>query len=105
MARNRLAALAADPANGLPAATLFLMGRLAEHHAGTTAQARKTLTRSWRKVRGKRWRALRARLEQLSETACGASNRAPELGRAEEAAIAAVPLRHAPEPQAGPIKH
>jgi len=106
MARNRLAALAADPANGLPAATLFLMGRLAEHHAGTTAQARKTLTRSWRKVRGKRWRALRARLEQLSDTACEASNRAPaQLGRADEAAIAAVPLRHAPEPQAGPIKH
>ena len=106
MARNRLAALAADPANGLPAATLFLMGRLAEHHAGTTAQARKTLTRSWRKVRGKRWRALRARLEQLSDTACEASNRAPaQLGRADEAAIAAVPLGHAPEPQAGPIKH
>src|SRR5439155_258969 len=39
MARNRLAALAADPANELPAGTLFLMGRLAERHATTTAQA------------------------------------------------------------------
>src|SRR2546430_7601288 len=60
-----------DLANGLPAATLFLMGRLAEHHAGTTAQARKTLTRSWRKVRGKRWRALRARLERSEERRVG----------------------------------
>src|SRR5205807_2453083 len=57
MAGNRLAALATDPANALPPATLFLMGRLAEHYAGTTAQARKSLTRSWRKVRGKRCRA------------------------------------------------
>src|SRR5207253_935858 len=57
MARNRLAALAADPANELPAGTLFLMGRLAERHSTTTAQARKSLIRSWRKVRGQRCRA------------------------------------------------
>jgi len=70
-ARNRLAALAADPANGLPAVTLFLMGRLAEHHAGTTAEAgQDPHPDPWRKVRGKRWRALRTRLEELSDTAC-----------------------------------
>src|SRR5207253_988317 len=69
MARNRLAALAADPANELPAGTLFLMGRLAERHSTTTAQARKSLTRSWRKVRGQRWRALRSRLGELLDNA------------------------------------
>jgi len=74
MSRNRLATLAADPANGLPPATLFLMGRLAEHHASTTAEARKTLTGSWRKVRGKRWRALRTKLGELSDSACEANN-------------------------------
>ena len=69
MAHNRLAVLAADPANALPPATLFLMGRLAERQARVTAQARQTLTRSWRKVRGRRWKALRTRLGELSEGA------------------------------------
>lgn len=65
MARNHLVALAADPACGLPPATLFHMGRLAEHHARVTSEARSTVTRSWRKVRGRRWKALRARLGEL----------------------------------------
>ena len=104
MAGNRLAALATDPANTLPPATLFLMGRLAEHYTGTTAQARKSLTRSWRKVRGKRWRALRAQLEQLSHTACEAHRGAPaQPARADEAAITVPTLEHAPEPPARPI--
>ena len=34
-----------------------------------TGETRGTLTRSWRKVRGKRWKALRARLGQLRESA------------------------------------
>jgi CHAD domain-containing protein len=106
MARNRLTALAADPANGLPAVTLFLMGRLAEHHAGTTAQTRKTLTRSWRKVRGKRWRALRTRLEELSDTACKAHNgTSVQPARADEATLATASLQPAPEPHAHLIKH
>ena len=73
MAKNRLAALAADSHAQLPPETLFLMGRLAEHHLKETAQARKTLERSWRKVRGKRWKALRAKIEQLSATSRQAS--------------------------------
>jgi hypothetical protein len=106
IARNRLAALAADSANGLPPATLFLMGRLAEHHASTTAEARKTLTRAWRRVRGKRWRALRTKLGELSDTAREANNGAPALPiRADDAAIAATRLEHAPEPEPRPIKH
>jgi CHAD domain-containing protein len=107
IAQNRLAKLAADPASGLPTATLFLMGRLAEHHARLTAQAHRTLTRSWRKVRGKRWKALRARLGELAESAApgnGAftTHEVPpvEIAPGEAAAIA-----HASAPELRPIKH
>jgi len=65
IARAHLNALAADPECALPPATLFHMGRLAEHHALITSQARATVTRTWRKVRGRRWRALRERLGEL----------------------------------------
>jgi hypothetical protein len=82
------------------------MGRLAEHHARTTAEARKTLTGSWRKVRGKRWRALRTKLGELSHTACEANNGAPaQPTRAHDAAIAATSLEHVPEPEPRPINH
>lgn len=69
MARAHLTALAADPACGLPPATLFLMGRLAAHHTKVTAQARATVTRCWRRVRGRRWKALRSRLEEFEHRA------------------------------------
>jgi CHAD domain-containing protein len=69
MAKSRLATLAADTANALPPATLFLMGRLAEHQSELISQADKTLSRSWRRVRGKRWKTLRARLGELSDRA------------------------------------
>ena len=65
MARNHLVTLAADPACVLPPATLFHMGRLAEHHARITSEARSSVTKSWRKVRGRRWKALRARLGEF----------------------------------------
>lgn len=65
MARSHLTALAADAACGLPPATLFLMGKLAEHHSRVSTEARATVTRCWRKVRGRRWKALRARLREF----------------------------------------
>ncbi len=68
MAKNRLAALAAE-GSPLPPETLFFMGRLAEHHLGETRQARKTLARCWRRVSGKRWKGLRARMQELSDAA------------------------------------
>jgi triphosphatase len=64
MAKNRLAELAASGAP-LPPQTLFLMGRLAEHHLTQTQQARRTLERSWARVGGKRWKVLRNRMEDL----------------------------------------
>lgn len=74
MAKNRLAALVADTNAPLPPETVFLMGRLAEHHLNETAQARKTFARTWRKVSSKRWKALRARMQQLSESSRQASS-------------------------------
>jgi CHAD domain-containing protein len=107
MAQNRLAALAGDPASGLPPATLFLMGRLAEQHARANAQVRETLIRSWRKVCGRRWRALRARLGQLTDTA-GATSQAPADQPDSGAQVAAAdlsPIGRAPELELRPVKH
>jgi triphosphatase len=103
MAQNRLAALAADPQNALPPATLFLMGRLAEQHAQLTAQVRETLTRSWRKVRGRRWKGLRVRLEQLSQYATAASALAPATAPSGPASDLAAGSAGEPDPR--PVKH
>jgi CHAD domain-containing protein len=108
MAQGRLAAIAAEPASGLPPTTLFLMGRLAEHYARVAGDTRRTLTRSWRKVRGKRWKALRARLAELHDTAEAANGAVPaiepehsaELTRSEDA-FAGQP----PETEPRALKH
>jgi CHAD domain-containing protein len=109
MAQKRLAALAADPASGLPPATLFLMGRLAEQNVQITAHARDTVTRSWRKVRGKRWRALRTRLGQLTEAAADngahATAHAPEEVTATAAADVVSAAPHPSAPEFRPVKH
>ena len=106
MAQHRLALLAADPGSGLPPATLFLMGRLAEHHATRTTEVHRTLTRSWRKIRGRRWKALRARLSELAESAVTAS---VDFGTRESADQAqnspARVLGDAIAPELHPIKH
>ena len=108
MAQKRLAAIAADPASGLPPATLFLMGRLAEQQAQITAQARATLTRSWRKVRGRRWRALRERLGELSEAASLqgelAATQAPDDAATTPAQVTHA-AGHPPVAEFRPVKH
>jgi len=107
MAQKRLAELAADPASGLPPATLFLMGRLAEQNAHLTTHARDTLLRSWRKVRGKRWRALRARLGELTEAAA-TNGTLSAGGELEDTAVTPADLStspHSPAPEFRPVKH
>lgn len=107
MAKDRLAELAASGAP-LPPQTLFLMGRLAEHHLTATQQARKTLERCWGKVSGKRWKALRGRMEDL--------RRGTEMAQAPDPAAAAALLQPQPggtaedallDPAAGsrPLRH
>jgi len=108
MAQNRLAAIAADPASGLPPTTLFLMGRLAEHYAQVTGETRSTLGRSWRKVRGKRWKALRARLGALHDSAEAASDMLPPGPSAVSADLTPSDSSFAgqpPEPETRPLKH
>ena len=106
MAQHRLALLAADPGSGLPPETLFLMGRLAEHHASRTAEVHRTLTRSWRKVRGRRWRALRSRLAELADSAAPAGVGFSSHESIDDAHTpVAVVLADAIAPELRPIKH
>ena len=109
MAQSRLAAIAADPASGLPPTTLFLMGRLAEHYAQVTGDTRRTLTRSWRKVRGKRWKALRTRLGELRDIAEVVQGQFPgsELSPPAELASAEAALPGQPPAESEPrtLKH
>jgi triphosphatase len=63
VAIQRLNALAGAKPKGIPPETLFLMGRLAERHAGAAAQARKRYATGYRKVRQK-WKKLRTRFDK-----------------------------------------
>jgi triphosphatase len=65
VASRRLQALAGTPPKGIPPATLFLMGRFAEHYASAAARARKSHAKAYRKVRGK-WKRLRMIFEDLA---------------------------------------
>src|SRR6516164_10550408 len=108
MAQNRLATIAADPASVLPPTTLFLMGRLAEHYAQVTGETRSTLARSWRKVRGRRWKALRARLGALHDSAETASDTlaaAPPSVSVDLTPSEATFAGQPPEPETRSLKH
>ena len=108
MAQNRLAAIAADPPSDLPPTTLFLMGRLAEHYAQVTGETRRTLARSWRKVRGRRWKALRARLGALHDSAETASDTlaaAPPSVSVDLTPSEATFAGQPPEPETRSLKH
>ena len=63
VAMQRLNTLAGAKPKGIPAQTLFLMGRLAERHLGEARQARKRSATGYRKVRQK-WMKLRAKFEK-----------------------------------------
>jgi triphosphatase len=77
VASRRLNALASAPPKGIPPDTLFLMGRLAEHHAGVAAQARKRYAKGYRKIRG-RWKGLRMKFQVA--VANSAAKDAPQAG-------------------------
>jgi CHAD domain-containing protein len=62
VASERLRVLAAAPRLSLPGGTLFLMGRLNERHERTCGRMRRGFPKAWRRVRGKRWKALRREL-------------------------------------------
>ena len=60
-----LTQLAAEPPAEFRPATLFLLGRLTELHARKAARMGARIEKPWRKVRGRRWKALRARMKEL----------------------------------------
>jgi len=107
MAKIRLAALAAE-GTPLPPETLFLMGRLAEHHLAGTREVRRTLSRAWGKVSGRRWKALRARMQELSDAASGELPADPETGVvAPGMPIVVPPEAELPTPptEGAPLRH
>jgi CHAD domain-containing protein len=64
-----LTQLAGQPPATFTAATLFTMGRMAELHARQAACLGAKAARPWRRMRGKRWKALRSRMRELSDSA------------------------------------
>ena len=75
VASRRLQRLASAPPKGFAPETLFMMGRLAEHHASAGMRARKCYAKGYRRVRG-RWKRLRMKLDNLT------ANDAPKLSDA-----------------------
>ena len=62
VASVRLNVLAGAPPKGIPPDTLFLMGRLAQHHADEALRARTGYAKGYRKIRA-RWKRLRVKFE------------------------------------------
>jgi len=69
VSRSRLFALAADASKTIPATTVFMMGRLAERRAASAERARERFDKTYRKVRGKRWKALCSKFQDLHSPA------------------------------------
>ncbi|MDE2051335.1 MAG: CHAD domain-containing protein, partial [Gammaproteobacteria bacterium] len=62
-----LAQLAAHPPVDLTAATFFMMGRMAQLNAAEAARLGRRIEKAWRKLRGRRWSALRSRMQALRD--------------------------------------
>ncbi|HEV2271454.1 MAG TPA: CHAD domain-containing protein [Steroidobacteraceae bacterium] len=62
-----LAQLASRPPATFTAVTLFMMGRMAEAYARDAARMGAKVKGPWRKVRRRRWKALRARMAELRD--------------------------------------
>lgn len=62
-----LTELATHPPENFTAATLFMMGRMAEMHTQEAAGLSGKIKKPWRRVRGWRWKALRARMKDLRD--------------------------------------
>lgn len=98
VASRRLQSLASAPPKGTPPATLFLMGRLAEHHAGSAARARRRFAKGYRKVRAQ-WKDLREKLEAAEPRP---EPRAASRRKRRKPAVAAPLAEPAPPPHSGP---
>jgi triphosphatase len=70
-----LTQLSGHPPANFAAATLFLMGRMAEQRTRTAIRLGKKVAGPWRRVRGKRWQALRSRMEKRRDDVPASSSR------------------------------
>jgi triphosphatase len=70
-----LTQLAGHPPANFAAATLFLMGRMAEQRARTAIRLGKRVAGPWRKVRAERWKTLRSRMEKRRDEVPASSSR------------------------------
>lgn len=75
-----LTQLASDPPASFAPATLFLMGRMAEAHARKAARMGGKVERPWRKVRRRRWKALRSRMEKSRDGVPASNNEDRSIG-------------------------
>jgi CHAD domain-containing protein len=73
---RELMRLATRPPAGIPAETLFLMGRLAERHSLEAVRMGRRIGKGWRKLEGRRWKALVSRLGELEPSPAPAGKRA-----------------------------
>ena len=77
-----LLGLAIRPPADVPAESVFLMGRLAERHSREAVRMGRRIEKDWRKLEGRRWKALLARLARLEGRSPPGSGRgAPRLER------------------------
>jgi triphosphatase len=76
VASVRLNALASAPPKEIPPDTLFLMGRLAQHHAGEALRARKRYAKGYRKIRGT-WKPLRIKFRDSAARLAPAPSGSP----------------------------
>jgi CHAD domain-containing protein len=70
-----LTQLATEPPASFTAATLFMMGRMAERHAREAARIGGKVAKPWRRVHGKRWKVLRARMRELYDDVAASSSK------------------------------
>jgi len=99
-----LGQLAADPPPQFTPQTLFLIGRLAELHSRDAVRMSGGIRKSWRKVRGRRWKALRSRMKELRaetpETNSGGNG--IERAAAGDGGLASTPENPASSEASGP---
>ncbi len=95
VAGRRLRAFVNAPPEATAPETLFLMGRLAEHHATAAQRARAGLPKAYRKVR-QRWKKLRATFPEFSPAS--ASEASQETPTAEAGPAATVAQQPRPRP-------
>ncbi len=69
-----LTQLAGHAPPNFTAATLFMMGRMAEQHARAAVRMGKKVAGPWRRVRAKRWKPLRSRMEKRRHDAPASSS-------------------------------